>query len=205
MSITDWIAETTRDAKSRTLSGAPGYAAVARRTYAASPEEVWAAVTTPEGIAQWFLPVSGDLRESGTFQLEGHAGGDILECAPLRRLHLTWVFGDAPANEVVVTLSPAGDGRTTLELEHAAPVEGDEVPGFVLAVGAGWDPALVALGQRLSGEVPDKQWWFESAEARQFTRESVRAWADVLNQRQIANPDAVAKDADETLAFYLGE
>ncbi|MCC9308251.1 SRPBCC domain-containing protein [Kitasatospora sp. RB6PN24] len=205
MSISDWIAGTTREVKSRPLSGGPGYAAVARRTYAAGAEEVWAAVATPEGVAQWFLPVSGDLRQGGTFQLEGHAGGDIVECTPRRRLRLTWVFGDAPANEVVVTLSPAEDGRTTLELEHAAPVAGDGVSEFVLAVGAGWDPALVALGQHLADELLDKQWWFESAEARQFTRESVRAWADVLNRQRIADPAVIAKDADETLAFYLGE
>jgi uncharacterized protein YndB with AHSA1/START domain len=187
------------------VAGRPGYAAVARRTYDASPEELWAAVTSSVQLEQWFLPVSGDLREGGTFQLEGNAGGTVLECARPRRLRLTWVFGEAPANEVTVTLTPAGGGRTTLELEHAAPVSGEAVPGFVLAVGVGWDPALVALGQHLGSQLPDKKWWLESEDAKRFMWESVRTWAGVLSRRRIASPELVAKVAEETAAFYTGE
>ena len=35
---------------------------VSRRTYDAPIEDVWDAVTNPERISRWFLPVSGDLR-----------------------------------------------------------------------------------------------------------------------------------------------
>jgi hypothetical protein len=120
-------------------------------------------------------------------------------------LRVTWEFGEAPANEVAATVSPAGGGRTTLELEHTGPVAGDAVPGFVLAVGVGWDPALVALDQHLGGAAPDKRWWLESEDAKQFMWESVRAWAGVLSRRRIASPQLVAKVAEETAAFYTGE
>ena len=33
----------------------------------------------PERIPRWFLPVSGDLRLGGRYQLEGNAGGEVLE------------------------------------------------------------------------------------------------------------------------------
>lgn len=205
MSITDWIAATTRDVRSYSISGGPGFAAVVRRTYDASAEDVWDAITSPERIERWFLPVSGDLQKGGRFQLEGHAGGDILECDRPRRLHLTWLFEGHPDQEVVVTLIPDGEDRTTLELEHAGPGAGPDAIGHVLAVGVGWDPALVGLGQYLAGDAIDKQWWFESEEAMEFTRKSVRAWAEALQQAEIAPADQVSRAAEETLKFYTPE
>ncbi|TWF96651.1 SRPBCC family protein [Kitasatospora viridis] len=206
MSVTDWIGQTSREVRIRELrSGAPGCAAVVRRTYQAGADELWSAVTSPERIAQWFLPLSGDLRAGGTFQLEGNAGGEILACDPPHRLRLTWTFGGAPENEVTLTLTPAGHGRTTLELEHAGPGEGDGVPPLVLAVGVGWDPALVGLGQYLSGDHPDRTWWFEPAQAREFTLLSVTAWAAALDLAKVAAPEVVAATAEQTLMFYAPE
>ena len=43
---------------------------------------MWDACTDPERIGRWFLPVSGDLRLGGRYQLEGNAGGEILRCEP---------------------------------------------------------------------------------------------------------------------------
>jgi hypothetical protein len=51
-----------------------------RRTYDATPEDVWDALTDPERIVRWFLPIKGDLRIGGRFSLEGNAGGEILRC-----------------------------------------------------------------------------------------------------------------------------
>jgi len=39
---------------------------------------------------RWFLPLHGDLREGGSFQLEGNAGGDILTCTPPQLLRVTF-------------------------------------------------------------------------------------------------------------------
>ena len=57
-----------------------------RRRYDAAIEDVWDAVTDPDRLKRWFLPISGDLRVGGTFQLEGNAGGEILSCEPPRLL-----------------------------------------------------------------------------------------------------------------------
>ena len=51
-----------------------------RRRYPTEPADLWSALTEPDRIVRWFLPLHGDLREGGSFQLEGNAGGDILTC-----------------------------------------------------------------------------------------------------------------------------
>jgi uncharacterized protein YndB with AHSA1/START domain len=45
------------------------------QVYAAPVEDVWDACTNPARIPRWFLPVSGELRLGGRYQLEGNAGG----------------------------------------------------------------------------------------------------------------------------------
>ncbi|MFI5959208.1 SRPBCC domain-containing protein [Cryptosporangium sp. NPDC051539] len=65
-------------------------AVLLRREYDAEIEDVWNALTDPERIRRWFLPVSGDLTVGGTFQLEGNAGGEILDCEPPQRLKVTF-------------------------------------------------------------------------------------------------------------------
>jgi hypothetical protein len=51
-----------------------------RRAYDAKIADVWDAITDPERLSRWFLPVVGDLREGGTFQLKDNAGGEIRRC-----------------------------------------------------------------------------------------------------------------------------
>ena len=91
-----------------------------RREYRASVEDVWDAVTDPERIRRWFMPVSGDLREGGDFQLEGNAGGQILRCDAPTLLRVT--FG-SETSLVELRLTPDGDDATTLVLEHTVPME----------------------------------------------------------------------------------
>jgi uncharacterized protein YndB with AHSA1/START domain len=69
-------------------------------------------------ISRWFLPISGDLRLCGRFQLEGNAGGEITDCEPPRRLAVTWEFGGHMIL-VTVDLAPAGEAATELRLRHA--------------------------------------------------------------------------------------
>jgi uncharacterized protein YndB with AHSA1/START domain len=201
------IADTDRDVERRPILGQEeGHAAVLRRTYDVPIERLWEVLTSPAELETWFLPVSGDLRAGGTFQFEGNAGGDILECEEPRLVRATWVYGDNPANEIVLRLSPEGDNRTALELEHAAPVDEDGAPEFVLGVGAGWDPALVGLDMYLRGELPeDKEAFAMSPEVMDMVRSSVGAWTEVLKERGVGSPDVVDKKAEESLAFYTGE
>ena len=130
---------------------------VAERSYDAEVDDVWDTLTNPERIPRWFLPISGDLRVGGRYQLEGQAGGTITACEPPRHLAVTWEY-DGEVSWVDVHLSAASDG-TTLRLEHIAHVDDkkwDEYgPG---AVGVGWDLTIVALAEHLeTGEqvVPD--------------------------------------------------
>jgi uncharacterized protein YndB with AHSA1/START domain len=89
-----------------------------RRSYDATPEDVWEAVTHPDRLARWFSPVSGELRVGGSFQVEGNAGGDIVRCEPPQHLRVTW---GGPTTVVDVRLSADGNG-TALELEHTVPL-----------------------------------------------------------------------------------
>ena len=91
-----------------------------RRSYDTTVQDVWDAVTDPDRMKRWFLPVSGDLQVGGSFQLEGNAGGEILTCEPPRLLRVT--FGD-PNSIVELRLTAQGDGATVLELEHTVPIE----------------------------------------------------------------------------------
>ena len=181
-----------------------------RRTYDTSAEDVWDAVTNPERLPRWFLPVSGDFRLGGRYQVEGNAGGEIIACEPPRLLRLTWVFGEPVEggfSEVEVRLSPGDDAdgaeAAVLELEHIATVEPERWaeygPG---AVGVGWDLALLGLGLYLGGgTIDDPAAWGQSPEAREFMTLSSNSWgaASVAGGE---SPDAVATMVANTTQFY---
>ena len=110
----------TRTIESTQRAGTPARVLVATRSYPAPPEDLWAALTEPDRIARWFLPVSGDLRLGGRYQLEGNAGGTVESCDPPTGFAVTWEY-DGDVTWVSVTLAPDGV-RTTLELRHTAHV-----------------------------------------------------------------------------------
>lgn len=178
------------------------------RHYDADVDDVWDAITTPERIARWFLPVSGDLREGGTYQLEGNAGGEIRVCDPPRRLLVTWIFGEPPGPEdssmVEARLDPHADGGTVLTLEHVAvfpPEMWDQYgPG---AVGVGWDLALIGLTAHLAGvELGDPATLESDPAMRACMTASASAWGDALRASG-ADDDTVARTTAETTAFYV--
>lgn len=68
---------------------------------------LWEATTTPERLARWFLPVEGDLKLGGRYQLEGNAGGTITRCDPPEALDMTWEFGGG-TSWVNLRLAPDG-------------------------------------------------------------------------------------------------
>jgi len=176
-----------------------------RRRYDAPVEDVWDACTSPERIARWFLPVSGNLRPGGSYQLEGNAGGEILRCELPRLLPLTWVFGDAPTSEVGVRLSPGDHDDTVLELEHSmsvTPLWDKFGPG---AVGVGWDGALLGLSLHLSGQATtDRQEWPRSPDGREFYTRSSQAWGAAHEAAGATAAEAGAA-AENTARFYTGE
>ena len=135
------------------LGDAEGRVVRLQRTYDSPIEDVWDALTTPERISRWFLPISGDYRLGGRYQLEGNAGGNVLSCDPPRTFSVTWEY-DGHVSWVIVTLTPDGTG-TELELVHDAPSAPDHWdrygPG---AVGIGWELGLIGLAEHLTTGAP---------------------------------------------------
>ena len=171
-----------------------------RRTYDAAIADVWDALTDPDRMKRWFLPVSGDLRVGGSFQLEGNAGGEILGCEPPRRLKVS--FG-GPTSLVELRLSPEGEERTTLELEHTVPIEMAQSGAGALFVGPGWDGGFVALDLYLRGEaIGDPVAVANSPEGQELTRQSVDAWVAVVRASGTATADELAAATQMSLAQF---
>lgn len=200
-----------REVGSGHLAAGEGRTVRLRRTYDAPIEDVWDAVTSQERISRWFLPISGDFRVGGRYQLVGNAGGEILACERPNRFLVTWVYGEAadPAavSEVEVRLAPAGDGSTTLELAHTAIVPEDAWAMFGPgAVGVGWDGGLLGLSLHLQGgsmadPIGDPIAWQVSAEGRDFNTRCSEAWG-AANVAAGADPEAAAKAVANTTEFY---
>jgi uncharacterized protein YndB with AHSA1/START domain len=178
---------------------------VASRTYPAPIDDVWDAITNPDRIPRWFLPVSGDLRLGGRYQLEGNAGGEITRCDPPRHLALTWEFGDEHT-WVDVRLDEDPAGGTRLRLEHGGHVDAgrwDEYgPG---AVGVGWDLTLAGLDLYLStgAAVEDAPAWMESADGKAFVRGSSDEWGRASVAAGTPEEAALAAAA-RTSSVYTG-
>jgi uncharacterized protein YndB with AHSA1/START domain len=175
--LIDELERVRRSVGSETAADGLAHVVELRRVYGAPAQDLWDACTNPDRIPRWFLPISGDLRLGGRFQLEGNAGGEISECEPPRRLAVTWEFG-GDVSLVTVDLAPAGDAGTELRLRHAV---GDDDhwatygPG---AVGVGWDLALLglALYLRTGASVEDPQAFGSTPGGQAFMRRSAADW-----------------------------
>ena len=185
-SSADPVSGAHREVGSRRIPAGQARTVVLRRRYDAPIDDVWDACCNPDRLSRWFVEVTGDLRQGGTFSLEGIASGEILRCEPPRRLTVTWVYGDRPVDEVDLRLSPDGDGGTLFELEHATVTRLVEWGGRMLDVvpgmGAGWEPALYALDLHLRELLPDAvaAEWRKGApprEVEELITRSEKAWA----------------------------
>jgi uncharacterized protein YndB with AHSA1/START domain len=197
-----------REVGSGQLAAGEGKQVRLSRTFEAEIEDVWNALTTPERINRWFLPISGDFRLGGSYQFEGNAGGKIVECERPNRLLVTWGMGDpsdpASASDLELRLTPAGADATTLELIHTAIVP-EEMwaiygPG---AVGVGWDGGFLGLALHLAGgQMPDdRESWPFSDEGREFYRLSSEAWGEA-SAAAGADPATVRQNVTNTREFY---
>ncbi len=205
--IAGHVGAITRAVRRGERDGKPTQTVVAERTYDTSIDDLWEAITSAERIPRWLLPVTGELRLGGRYQLEGNAGGEVIACEPPRRLAVTWEYGgDVSWVDVELSTVPSG---TRLELEHTAhPSPAWEAAGFGPgAVGIGWDLSLLGLALYLtSGTALDPaqtQAWQASDEAKDFMRSSSDAWCDA----DIAGgtPTDVARAAaDRTTEAYTG-
>ena len=197
-----------RSVETRTHEGREARVVVAARDYDTTIEDLWDALTNPERIPRWFLPVSGDLRVGGRYQLHGNAGGTITHCEPPRAVAMTWEFGKQ-VTWVEVRLQTVSSGRTNLELEHITQMPDPHWDQFGPgATGVGWDMALTGLGLYLAAGVPNdpQAWmaWMTSDNGKEFVRHASADWyrASIASG---ADEGWARAAADRTTAAYTGE
>ncbi len=197
-----------RQVGSRVIEAGQARTVLVSQVYAASVEDVWDACTNPERIPRWFLPVSGELRLGGRYQLEGNASGTIERCDPPESFAATWEFG-GETTWIEVRLTAQPDGRTRLQIEHLALADAERWAEFGPgAVGIGWDMALLGLAGHLGAAAhvspEDGAAWAASGEGRQFMALSGDGWRDASISAGTDPADAQAA-ADRTLAAYTGQ
>ena len=204
--VSEHLSAVRRQVGTRTLEAGEARVVTISRTYAASVEEMWDACTNPERIPRWFLPISGELRPGGRYQIEGNAGGVVERCDPPRSFAVTWEFGDQ-VSWVEVRLAADPDGGTRFTLEHVAHVDDHWEQFGPGAVGVGWEMGLLGLRGHLAGEAgltPEEGMaWAASDEGREFTARSSDGWCAAYGASG-ADPAVARAMAGRTTAAYTG-
>lgn len=203
--VVEQINAVRRHVGSRTLEKGEARTVTISQTYDAPIADVWDACTNPERIPRWFLPITGDLRLNGRYQLEGNARGTIERCDPPHGFAATWEYGDE-VSWIELRLSTEPDGRTRFELEHIAHVDDERWAQFGPgAVGIGWDLGLVGLGSHLSGaagmDPKEAAAWSASDAGRKFITLSSERWGEA-NIAAGTDAEVAKAAAQRTTSFY---
>jgi uncharacterized protein YndB with AHSA1/START domain len=187
-----------RSMGNREIAAGSARTAVLRRRYDAPIDDVWNAITTPDRVDRFFLPLSGELRAGGSFALQGQASGEILACDAPHLLRLQWTppVDRGYSDQVEVRLTADGPDATWLELEHAsvADVFRNDPDTGCYGVGTGWEGPLHYLGEYLRGVLPDRpstEWYtFDEAEELRLANYRGTEWAKVEAQHARSTGDA---------------
>jgi len=129
----------------------------------ATPEKLWAALTTPEFIKQyWFgVNIETDWKAGSPWKMVHPDGlvsdeGEVAECDPPQRLALRWRHKWKPELAAdgeafcIIELEPV-DGAVKLTIDHSVPRSGAKL---IEAVGGGWPRILANLKSLLeTGQV----------------------------------------------------
>jgi len=215
MDVSAQLGAVERGIETKEVDGVLSFVQTLSQTYPSAIDDLWDAVTTAERIPRWFLPVSGELRLGGHYQLEGNAAGEIRSCDPPRDgsagYTLTWGTGMGEPAIVHVRLTALGAASTRFELENVAAV--DSIPdGFweqfgPSATGMGWDSALLGLASYADGDgisPEDGEAWLATDEGKSFLRGSADAWARE-HMAAGAEPAVATAAATTTYRMYTGE
>ncbi|WP_150236983.1 SRPBCC family protein [Nocardiopsis quinghaiensis] len=190
--------------RSVALSGSGDDTAITlTQDYDAPIGDLWDACTSAERVPRWFMPVTGDLREGGTYQLEGNAGGRVLSCDPPNSFRITWEF-EGQGSEVEVRLAALSDTRTRFALTHVAPLNDFWERFGPGATGIGWELGILGLFLHLSSGTdvpPEAAEWSGSEEARRFMELGGRLWGEA-HAAAGADPREAEAAAERTVAFY---
>jgi uncharacterized protein YndB with AHSA1/START domain len=203
--VTHQISAVRRTVGKRVLEAGEASVVTVSRLYPADLDDVWDACTKPERIQRWFLPVEGELRLGGRYQLVGNAGGVVERCDPPKGFAATWEFG-GEVSWIELKLTPEADG-TRFELEHVAHVDDERAAEFGPgAVGIGWDSVLLGLFQHLTSpetaiKPEEAIAWLSSPEGKAFVTASSEDWYRA-NVESGADPAAARAAADRCTAAY---
>lgn len=197
-----------RTVGTRTLEAGEARVVTLGQTYATGIDDMWEACTSAERIPRWFLPVSGELKVGGRYQLEGNADGEILSCDPPEAFSATWEFG-GEISWINLKLTAEGPDRTRFELEHVAHVDDERWAEFgPAAVGIGWDLGLIGLALHISGggaavDPAAVAEWSGSDAGFAFMARSSDGWCEA-DTASGTDPAIARAKADRTTAFYTG-
>ena len=195
-----------RSVKSVERDGKPAKSVIATASYETPIEDLWDAITSASRIKRWFLPITGELKPGGRYQLEGNAGGTITRCDPPHAFATTWEMG-GQVSWLEVRLSAVNTG-TMLELTHTAIVDDAFWPTYGPgAVGVGWDLGLFGLQRHIESPAAERPpeadtTWATSPEALQFYRIASTAWGKAAAADGMDN---AMEAAENTRKFYSGE
>lgn len=128
----------------RFVRNGAAYDLIIERRIAKPVEKVWAALTVPERLADWFTATQVDLRLGGRFNLAFDSEnyrmqGVIVELEPPRLLAYTWPDPAHPDSIVRYELEPDGAGCRLILTQTGL---GKDLVGSVVA---GWHTFLEGL------------------------------------------------------------
>ncbi len=112
----------------------------------AEPEIVWAYLTDPDRLAEWFHKPERPLAAGQKLEMFGTTSGDLLIWGEVRVArppeYLEYTFTVKPMGEAVSvvkwTLEPVAGG-TRLALQHEGLPQGADAFGLILSLDKGWD------------------------------------------------------------------
>jgi uncharacterized protein YndB with AHSA1/START domain len=200
------ISAVRRTVGSRVLEAGTAHVSTISQTYDTDVADLWDAVTSPERIPRWFLPITGDLRVGGRYQFEGNAGGTVERCDAPNSFAATWEYG-GDVSWIEVRLTPEGDRRARFELEHVAHVDDERWAEFGPgATGVGWEMGLMGLFLHLAsnGAAVDPvaaMAFMASPDGKQLLTLSSDAWRDAAIAAG-EDESAARAAADRTTAAY---
>lgn len=130
---------------------------LSKRIFLKAPREtVWAFLTQPDKLAQWFHAPKEPLKEGATLELFGAESGDLLVSGEVRAArapeYLEYSFSIKPMggaeSTVKWTLTEVAGG-TQLDMSHEGLPQGEAAFDLTLALDDGWDKHFAQMRDAL--------------------------------------------------------
>ena len=186
--------------------GEPLRSVVLSRVYKTTIEDLWDAVTNKERLPRWFAVVDGELKPGGRFQVEGNAGGKIIDCTPPEAFSITWEFSE-DVSWIEVSFEALSSSSARLTLNHKTKLSTHWAQYGPAATGVGWELGLLGLDLYVTQPETakmDEEKFAASIEGKAFIRGCSGGWADAAIRAGEATEQA-RNAAARTADFYTGE